>query len=108
MRGHLVVREVVELDYRRPEHINNRGVVIGEFKPVPHSIEEGLKIAPRQIILGLEISEERAPADSRLFGNLIDSGLLESSLKEELQRDLAEVTVGGGVHSPGAPGRWLQ
>jgi hypothetical protein len=42
-----------------------------------------------------------------LFRNLIDSCLFESSLNEELQRDLAEVTVGRGVHSPGARGHGL-
>jgi hypothetical protein len=107
VHGQLVVREVVELDNRRSEHIDNRGVVIGKFKPAPHTFEKGVKIAPRQIILGLEIPEERAPANPRLFGNLVNRCLLESSLNEELQRDLTEVTVRRGVHSPGAHGHGL-
>jgi hypothetical protein len=101
------VREVVELDNRSPEHIDNRRALVCMSKPVPHALEEGLKIAPREIVLGLEISEERAPANPCLFGNLINRCLLESSLNEELQRDLAEVAVSGHVHPPGAPGRWL-
>jgi hypothetical protein len=107
VHGQLVEREVVELDNGRPKHIDNRGVVLRVSKPASHAVEKGVKIAPRQIILGLEIPEERAPANPRLFRNLIDSCLFESSLNEELQRDLAEVTVGRGVHSPGARGHGL-
>jgi hypothetical protein len=107
VHGELVLRKAIELDNRRSEHIDNRGVVIGKFKPAPHTFEKGVKIAPRQIILGLEISEEGAAADARFSGNLINRCLLESSLNEELQRDLTEVTVRRGVHSPGARGHGL-
>ena len=73
----------------------------GEFTAQVGDLE--VELAPQHFGLGLEVAEERAPADAGLGGDLVDGGVVETVLGEQPQRDDLE-RARARPGRPAAPG----
>src|SRR5262249_40072925 len=63
----------------------------------------GIELAPQHIRFRGEVAEERAPADPRLGGDLLDGGFLEPLCREQAQRDEFQLAAAGAGRAAAAP-----
>ena len=59
------------------------------------AVEGAVELAPRDVVLGLEVAEQRASADPDLGGDVVERGRLEAALGEEPEGGLLDLRVAG-------------
>ena len=105
----LIGGDAVEVDEREPDRVHERDLGRPRLQPYAHALEFVLERAPRDVVLGREVAEERPPPDARRRRDVLDRGLLEPVRLEQLERHVLQLGLGGGSPPPrlAAALRWI-
>ena len=86
---------LVEVDQRDPDRVHELDITRARLETGPHALEFQVEHAPRDVVLGREVAEERPPADAGGGRDVLDRGLLEPVHGEQLERDLLQLGMRG-------------
>jgi hypothetical protein len=93
----LAVSKSVERQQRRPQRIADRHALIDIVELDAHALEVSIEVAPGQCVLGRVVAKEGAARDACRVRDVVDADLVETSRREEVDRDIAEVVGGRGL-----------
>ena len=92
----LAIGNVVEHDDRDAQSIP-QGQASGQGgEMLSHALQHVVELPPRQVVLGGEVTKERAAADAARRRNVVDRDLVEAALDKEPQTRVADLGVRRG------------
>ena len=103
----LLRRKPVEFDHCLAQACAQRLILGQRGQEGAHTVQQGFKVAPRQIVLGRKVAEEGPAADPACRSNLIHRDCFESALIEQHQRNMAQLVLCGHRFSSGPDRRGL-
>ena len=105
MQRDLAGLDLIEVDQGRPDRVHQLNIARAGFEASSHALEFQLERAPRDVVLGGKVAEERPAADARGRRDVLDGGLLKPVRLEQLECDVLQLGLGGRPPSSGwSPG----
>jgi mycofactocin precursor len=99
----LARRETVELQDGLVDRLHHRCLGRDDAEPLAEPVTLLVEVTPHQVKLRRVVAEERTPRDSRGRGDVVDAGLVEPVLAEQLVGHPFQLRA-GGHRRPTAPG----